>query len=80
MERTAFNHEPKVMKLKRIETGIYKTLDGKFRVIHWEYTAWNRKSWAVCEWDGEGWDFVCEVFALREGRGYLNGENVFILS
>lgn len=70
----------KAMRLRRVESGVYETPDGKFRVIHWNQTAGNRKSWAVGEWDGKGWDFVCEVETLADARRYLAGEDVFILS
>jgi len=68
------------VKLKRIASGVYETPDGKFRVTHWSRTAGNRKSWAVGEWDGEGWAFVCEILTLTDARRYLRGEDVFILS
>lgn len=68
------------LRLRRIEAGVYETLDGKFRAMHWSETAGNRKSWAVAEWDGKGWDFVCEVYTLSDARWYLAGEDVFILS
>lgn len=66
--------------LRRVSAGVYETRDGRFRVLHWDITAGNRKSWAVSEWDGTGWDFVCEVRTLADARRYLAGENVTILS
>ncbi len=68
------------IRLRRIEAGVYETLDGTRRVVHWHTTAGNRKSWAVTEWDGKEWDFVCEVETLADARRYLAGEDVFILS
>jgi len=70
----------KRIRLRRIDAGVYETHDGKFRVFHWSETAGNRKSWAVGEWDGKGWDFVCEVETLADGRRHLNGERVNYLS
>jgi hypothetical protein len=71
----------KPMRLRRIEAGVYESRDRKFRVNHWHSPpGGNRPSWAVSEWDGEGWDFVCEVLTLDDARRYLSGENVFILS
>ena len=68
------------VRLRRVEVGVYETTDGKFRAMHWSETAGNRPSWAVAEWDGKGWDFVCEVRTLADARRFLNGEKVFILS
>ena len=68
------------MKLKRIQSGLYETLDGKFRVGHWYKTAGNRKSWAISERFDDSWSFVCEVETLSDAREYLCGNNVFILS
>jgi hypothetical protein len=71
----------KLMRLRRIEAGVYETLDGKFRVDHWSNPpGGNRPSWAVNERDGKAWDFVCELLTLSDARRYLAGENVFILS
>ncbi len=70
----------KLMRLRRVGDGVYETQDGRFRVQHWNITAGNRKSWAVCERDGDGWDFVCEVQTLADARRHLAGEKVFVLS
>jgi hypothetical protein len=67
------------IRLRRIEAGVYETRDGRFRVLQWDATAGNRRSWCVAQWDGT-WDFVCEVLTLGDARRYLAGENVFILS
>lgn len=68
------------IRLRRVQAGLYQTRDARFRVMHWDSTAGNRQSWAVCEWDGHGWDFVCEVETLADARLYLAGEDVFLLS
>jgi hypothetical protein len=70
------------MKLKRIESGIYRTLDDKYEIHHWDVTAGNRKSWAVSDLQEDGsYDFCCEFLTLRDARRYLDGDkSVFILS
>lgn len=68
------------MKLKRVQSGVYETIDTQYRVFHWAITAGNRKSWAIAEWDGKDYSFVCEVLTLSEARDYLDGKDVFILS
>ncbi len=70
----------KTIRLRRIQAGVYETPDGKFRVQHWDTTAGNRSSWAISEWDGKGWGFVCELLTLADARKALAGAKVFILS
>lgn len=68
------------MKLHRVSPGIYRTPDGKFRVVRWRNLPPESTTWAVAEWDGNRWDFVCEVSSLSDARKHLAGKVVNYLS
>lgn len=65
------------VRLRRIESGVYETLDGKFRAVRWDG---NGGSWGIAERDGAEWVHRCEVRTLADVRLLLSGGKGLVVS